>query len=201
MFSTKLANEIEKEDVAFLEAGIHEDVKFTSVRVDKGIKGTYFIELTFEKDGRKLVHTEWEPTMGPRTTEEMLKNKQTNQVHRMLDILKCFYDKSIPQFEGETFKSFADWVKMMLDNADKSKLLRIKVVYNDKRYTTLPNYTKYTWIEPMSIPTNESKISKLSIDKFVRPEIKADEDNGTENPFKKIEIAADITENKSDLPF
>ena len=57
-----------------------------------------------------------------------------------------------------------------MNNADKSKLLRVKVVYNDKGYTTLPSYAKYTFVEPMVLPEGQtSAITELRIDNFAKP--------------------------------
>ena len=58
-------------------------------------------------------------------------------------------------------------VAAFLNNANKDILVRVKIVYNDNNYTTLPRYTKYTFIEPMILPEGEtSSIVELSIDKF-----------------------------------
>ena len=62
-------------------------------------------------------------------------------------------------------------------------MLRIKVVYNNSGYTTLPKYAKYRFIEPMTIvDKNESVIVKLNIDQFEKPVI-ADFEQSNPNPL------------------
>ena len=85
---------------------------------------------------------------------------------------------------------------MMLNAANKNILLRVKIVYNKKGYTTLPNYCKFTFIEPMNLPEGEkSKIAELSIDQFTKPVI-ADVETKDTNPL--METSSDSA---GDLPF
>ena len=173
MYSSERAEAIVMKDVAFLEAGIHDNVKLDNVRIDKSINGNYFIEFKFDKDGKTMTHTEWEPSKNsPQGTlsEQEFQIKCDNQFKRLSQILKCWYTKEELSFNGESFKELIDWVKEKADNVDKSKLLRIKVVYNNSGYTTLPKYAKYTFIEPMSVvDAGESKIVKLGMDLFTKP--------------------------------
>ena len=79
-------------------------------------------------------------------------------------------------------------------------LLRVKIVYNNKGYTTLPNYCKFTFIEPMNLPEGQvSKITELNIDVFVRP-ITADKETTDVNPLDKVDKGVADTQN-DDLPF
>ena len=199
VFSTELANKIEVIDGSskYLEAGIHDNVALVSARAATSINGNKFLEIKFEKDGKELVHTEWEPTPNPTTTEENNQKKVTNQVSRVMQILKCFYPKDVLVFSGSSYQEFANWVVNLLNSADKSKLLKVKVVYNQKGYTTLPNYAKFTFIEPMVLPEGtESKIVELGIDVFTRPII-ANKEAIEVNP---LDIPT-TTENKDELPF
>ena len=122
--------------------------------------------------------------------------------------MKCFYDEDKLQFEGESFKEYAKWVVGLLsaDNI-KDKALRVKVVYNDKGYTTLPKYAKYTFIEPMStVDAGGSMITKLGIDLFEKP-IVADVEKQNANPFQVVNgtlESVDVTpsnDSEDDLPF
>ena len=72
IYSTELANKIETIDNSnkYLEAGIHENVSLVSARTEKSINGNTFLEIKFEKDGKSLVHTEWESNKFPEMTEE-----------------------------------------------------------------------------------------------------------------------------------
>lgn len=204
IYSSQRAQAIQKKDVAYLGAGIHDNIALDSVRVDKSINGNNFIEFKFiAKDGKFMTHTEWEPYKSPTMTDEELQNKCDNQFSRIDQILECFYPNAEDRvFNGESFKDFINWVAEMLNKADKSKLMRIKIVYNNNGYTTLPKYAKYRFIEPMSIvEEGKSVIVQLGIDKFEKP-IVADVEQSNPNPLAAP--TEDLTSNvdaANDLPF
>jgi len=171
IFSTEQAFNIEKNDKSFLEGGIHEGVRLTGVRNEKSTNGNSFIEFEFNKNGAVLTHTEWEPTKRADQTDEEMASKVNNQVARVLQIMSVFYDKAtLSNFTATTFAQFGIWVKSLLDAADKTKLLRIKAIYNPNGFTSLPKYAKYTFIESMDVELADTKIKKLGIDTFERPE-------------------------------
>ena len=200
IYSTELANQIQESKNKYLEAGIHDNVKFVSARVDKSINGNIFIEFKFEKDEQTMTHTEWESTKKPMESEEDFQNRANRQVKRILQILSCFYPKEALVFAGSSFSEFANWVVNLLNAATKDILLRVKIVYNNKGYTTLPNYCKFTFIEPMNLPEGQvSKITELNIDVFVRP-ITADKETTDVNPLDKVDKGVADTQN-DDLPF
>lgn len=200
IYSTELANQIQESKNKYLEAGIHDNVKFVSARVDKSINGNIFIEFKFEKDEQTMTHTEWESTKKPMESEEDFQNRANRQVKRILQILSCFYPKEALVFAGSSFSEFANWVVNLLNAANKDILLRVKIVYNNKGYTTLPNYCKFTFIEPMNLPEGQvSKITELNIDVFVRP-ITADKETTDVNPLDKVDKGVADTQN-NDLPF
>ena len=93
IYSTELANQIQESKNKYLEAGIHDNVKFVSARVDKSINGNIFIEFKFEKDEQTMTHTEWESTKKPMESEEDFQNRANRQVKRILQILSCFYPR------------------------------------------------------------------------------------------------------------
>lgn len=207
IYSTDLANQVtlnnNSSNTKYLEAGIHDNVKFTSVKTAVSPTGKNFIEFRFEKDGKELVHTEWEPKERAEDTEEQNQNKATNQVTRINRILRCFYPKEVLNFTGNSYKEFTNWVVAMLNAANKDTLLKVKVVYNKDGYTTLPSYVKFAAIEPMNIPMgfyeegkNESMIREITgIDLFVKPVV-SDKETIEVNPLEvKTEAPSD------DLPF
>lgn len=207
IYSTDLANQVtltnNSNNTKYLEAGIHDNVKFTSVKTAVSPTGKNFIEFRFEKDGKELVHTEWEPKERAEDTEEQNQNKATNQVTRINRILRCFYPKEVLNFTGSSYKEFTNWVVAMLNAANKDTLLKVKVVYNKDGYTTLPSYVKFAAIEPMNIPMgfyeegeNESMIKEITgIDLFVKPVV-SDKETVEVNPLEvKQETPSD------DLPF
>lgn len=160
---------VPKKDVAFLDAGIHENVALVGARKGTATNGNSFIELTFDKNGSKLKHTEFKPSVGSFMTEEMVNEKTTKQASRIMDILKCFYTEEQLAFDGE-YDAFTTWAVALLEGADKTKLVRIKAVYGRTGYVTLPPQAGYTFIEPMTVSTNDSMIRALSMDVFTRPE-------------------------------
>lgn len=210
IYSSQRAQAIQKKDIAFLSAGIHDDVVLDSIRVDKSINGNNFVEFKFvSKDGKFMTHTEWEPAKLDSMTNEDLQKKCDNQFSRIDQILQCFYPNAEDRvFNGENFVEFINWVAEKLNNADKSITLRLKVVYNNSGYTTLPKYAKYRFIEPMTIVNNnESVIVKLNIDNFEKPVI-ADNEQSNPNPltsnssFTVVNGTLDTTNsNSNDLPF
>lgn len=201
LYSTELANKIETIDSSnkYLEPGIQEDVSLVSARTEKSINGNAFLEVKFEKDGKSLAHTEWEPSKRETETDEDYQSRVSRQVKRVLQILSCFYPKDALIFAGATYKEFAEWAVNLLNNADKTKLVRVKIVYNNKGYTTLPNYCKYTFIEPMELPEGEkSKIAIMNIDQITRPVV-ADNEQKEENPLENLTNTT--TSTNDDLPF
>lgn len=201
MYNTKRAEEnvVISNDSKYLDAGIHDNVKVEEASVRKSPTDKTFLEIKFTKDGKVMTHTEWEARKRDDETTESYEAKCDRQVSRMLQILKCFYPKESLVFTGSSFKEFVDWVAAMINAADKNKLVKVKIVYNDSGYTTLPKYSAFQFIEPMVLPEGEtSKIAKLGIDLFERP-IVADkeqkENNPLESSFKTIADAED------ELPF
>lgn len=207
IYSTELANKVtvSGNNSKYLEAGIHENVKFTGVRAAVSPTGRNFIEFRFEKDGKELLHTEWEPKERAEDTPEQNQSKVTNQVTRIMRIMNCFYPKGVLSFNGNSYKEFTEWVVTMLNAANKDILLKIKVVYNNNGYTTLPTYVKFAFIEPMVLPEgfydkdvnpeNKSMITELSIDQFTKPIVADKEEKVDDLGSTKETSPAD------DLPF
>lgn len=203
MYSTSEAKIFNASEGSNLTAGIHENVTLQSAKLDKSPnKGNAFLEIVFVKDGRTISTTEWEPTRFPGMTDEDMKKKAHRQMGRMLQILECFYPENDPrlQFTGASFTDFANWVVNLLNNADKTTLLRIKAVYNDKGFIGLPTYARYKFIEPMALA--EGQTYKVEIientDKLVRP-VQADQEKTVTNPFTNS--PASSTQDSQDLPF
>jgi hypothetical protein len=170
MYSKERAQQIVKNDVKFIPAGIHENVTLKSARVAESPTGLKFLEIVFEKNGATLTQTEWKPTKFEDMDDSALQKKEDTQFSRMMQILLCWYSDEQLVFNGTSFEEFSQEVVNYLNNADKSKKLRVKIVYNDKGYTTLPSYARYTFIEPMVLPEGQtSSITELRIDNFTKP--------------------------------
>lgn len=170
MYSKERAQQIVKNDVKFIPAGIHENVTLKSARVAESPTGLKFLEIVFEKNGATLTQTEWKPTKFEGMDDSALQKKEDTQFSRIMQILLCWYSDEQLVFNGTSFEEFSQEVVNYLNNADKSKKLRVKIVYNDKGYTTLPSYARYTFIEPMVLPEGQtSSVTELRIDNFTKP--------------------------------
>ena len=196
MYSKERAQKIEKNDTKYIPAGIQENVALKSARVTTSPQGNMFLEIVFEKDGATLTQTEWKPTKFGNMTEEDLQKKEDTQFSRMMQILLCFYKDEELIFNATSFADWAAEITDYLNKADKSKLLRVKIVYNNKGYTTLPTYAKYTFIEPMSVSKEDSAIVELGIDKFTRPVV-ADK----EEVVDTLSITETSNDDPNGLPF
>lgn len=212
-FSTELAKKVEFSDNnnKYLAGGIHENVLLESVRTDVSPNaGRRFIEFKFIKDNKTFTHTEWAPIVSTETKEDAEKSqsKVTNQVTRINRILNCFFAKELLNFDGTSYEDFANWVVRTINLADKSVLLRVKVVYNKDGFTQLPSYVKFACIEPMNIPMgyykegeNASKIKEIEgIDLFIRP-VTEDKEAKVTNPLDMPTQKVASTTNVDDLPF
>lgn len=199
MYSKERAQQIVKNDVKFIPAGIHENVTLKSARVAESPTGLKFLEIVFEKNGATLTQTEWKPTKFEGMDDSALQKKEDTQFSRMMQILLCWYSDEQLVFNGTSFEEFSQEVVNYLNNADKSKKLRVKIVYNDKGYTTLPSYARYTFIEPMVLPEGQtSSITELRIDNFTKPVV-AD----TETPVVNLTSISTSSDNAdpNGLPF
>lgn len=199
MYSKERAQQIVKNDVKFIPAGIHENVTLKSARVAESPTGLKFLEIVFEKNGATLTQTEWKPTKFEGMDDSALQKKEDTQFSRMMQILLCWYSDEQLVFNGTSFEEFSQEIVNYLNNADKSKKLRVKIVYNDKGYTTLPSYARYTFIEPMVLPEGQtSSITELRIDNFTKPVV-AD----TETPVANLTSISTSSDNAdpNGLPF
>lgn len=167
-FSTERAKQVAESK--FLDAGIHENVKFIGVDKDTSPNGNVYLKFSFEKDGKDFSHTEWQPKKF-NDADTSLQERTDKMVKRIMEIMKVWYPAEIINFTGNTFDEFTTWVTTMLNAVDKSELLRIKIVYNKNGYTTLPNVMYTPFIEKMS--NKDITVVKHEKDIYVRP-IKAD---------------------------
>ena len=181
-YSKKAAQEVSDFKSKYMNAGINEGVSIDKVEVKVSPNGNKMFDITFiNEQGQTAVHTEWEPKMAPWMKDKSdLERNQARQFKKMLQILMCYYTDEQINFEGEDFMSFANYIATMLNAADKTKKLRLKLVYNKDGYTTIPTAVDDTFIEPMSV--TESKIQITAKDIVVRPVV-ADKEVTVNNPY------------------
>ena len=210
-YSKKAAQEVSDFKSKYMNAGINENVTLDKVEVKVSPNGNKMFDITFvNEQGQTAVHTEWEPKMAPWMKDKTdLERNQARQFKKMLQILLCFYKDEQINFEGEDFMSFANYIATMLNAADKTKKLRLKLVYNKDGYTTIPTAVDDTFIEPMDVTESNIKITAKDI--VVRPVI-ADKETKNDNPFTTMTAAPVFTEptvataafnnnNTDELPF
>lgn len=198
MYNSNRAKEISTTKV--IAAGINDNCKLVGAELKMSpIQNNAFIEITFNtSDGLKFTHTEWTPTKFEGMTDADLEKKYDTQYARMLQILECFYKEDELNFDGESFVEFANWLVDLLNKADKSISLRVKLVYNNKGYLTMPSYAKFKFIERMDAAISAVKI--LDKDQIVRP-ITPDAEPVVVNTIANSTTATDTSVNPNGLPF
>lgn len=203
-YSKKAAQEVSDFKSKYMPAGINENVCIEKVEVKTSPNGNKMFDITFvNEQGQTAVHTEWEPKMAHWMKDKSdLERNQARQYKKMMQILLCYYNDEQINFEGESFTEFANWVATMLNAANKSKKLRLKLVYNKDGYTTLPTAVDDAFIEPMELADGESyKVQINAKDVIVRPVV-ADKEVKNDNPFTTPDVATDAFKNATDeLPF
>jgi hypothetical protein len=190
----------------YLEPGIHDNVKMTEVKYETTVKGNEFLAFTWQDEsGNKVTLTEW-PYRMPKPFESMSAEEQdktkgiiNSQMSRIKQILEVYIGKiSDELINSPTFKEFATKVVNLLEGKYADKLVRVKVVYDDKGWTIVSNRSKYQFIESMDIPKEESSIKMLAGDKTTRPEKNIEKKEV--NPLEEAESTTTDAA-KGDLPF
>jgi len=201
----------------YLDAGIHENCKLDRVEYGKSDKGNEFVAFYFKNpSGSQVSKTEWPVRLPEPLTklspeayaadtsseknmyESMIANQMARIKHICVD--SGFVSEDSFTFEVNTFEEFAKAIISLLGESYKDKLVRIKVIYDRNNFTSLPSYTRYVWIEPMTVSIEESKMRILSIDKMER--VHADNEANTPNPFANSSTNANTPgTSKEDLPF
>lgn len=198
MYSTKTATTNNNEfNDSYMPVGINDNVTLKEVNVNKSPQGKDYLEFVFQnEEGKTASFTEWKNEKNTWIkTDEDLQNRDNKQFGRILQIVKCF--KNDPEFEGSSFIEMINWVKTTLTTIgewDKT-LLRLKVIYDKKGYTTVSKNGIY--VEPMN--TEESQIKLWKNDLLERP-IVADNESSTD-PLTQQSTPVTEKNGADDLPF
>lgn len=198
MYSTKTATTNNNEfNDSYMPVGINDNVTLKEVNVNKSPQGKDYLEFVFQnEEGKTASFTEWKNEKNTWIkTDEDLQNRDNKQFGRILQIVKCF--KNNPEFEGSSFVEMINWVKTTLTTIgewDKT-LLRLKVIYDKKGYTTVSKNGIY--VESMS--TEESQIKLWKNDLLERP-IVADNESSTD-PLTQQSTPVTEKNGADDLPF
>lgn len=188
MFSTKEAKAFVNSESKFLSAGIVDNIDIKEIR--QGVspnKGSKYISVTFVKNDSTVNSTFWEPGSQPNDTQDKIKERFLKTMCRLTQIVESYYPVEDPMTECqvENFDQLASWFINVMNARDKSKLVRVKFVYNKDGYLSLPTYAKYRFIEPMDKPENwtEEPVTISDRDQMIRPVV-ADPVKSNANPFK-----------------
>lgn len=168
---------------AYLEPGIYENIVLKDVVATQSPNGNPFLAFYFsDENGNVVPKTEWQPNGD--NVETKVENQMKRVKHIAVNSGLLTEEEFI--FQAEDFEDFTKKIEEKL-KSKKDKWndckLRIKVVYDWNNYTTLPNYTKYTWLENMQIPREQSKIKILGIDKMERDVPDTTADTSQQSPF------------------
>lgn len=192
MYSTNNATVNNDEFISnYMPVGINENVTLKEINLKKSSTNKDYIEFVFENEsGQTAKFSEWknEKNMWIKTDKD-LQERDNQQFGRILQIISCYYD-TVPEAEISTFAEMIAWVKKQLDTVDKSKKLRLKVIYDKKGYTTVSSFGIF--VEPMTVEESQIKLFKRDL---LERAVKAD----TETPADPL--ASDSTPNTETADF
>jgi hypothetical protein len=190
-------------EATFIPPGIQENLTMTKVEYGTTEKNNEFLAFYFKNEfGDTLSHTEWPfrltrpfESMSPEEKEKVLSIIES-QKSRIKQIVETFIPRGTYIVEADSFKEFAEKTIELLGDSYKDEKVRVKVVLDYRNYTSLPNNPRYTFIEKMDVPKDQSKIRLLQNDKLVRT--LPDKEDKIENP---LEVSQTKSETSTDLPF
>jgi len=183
----------------FIDECIHENIMLTNLRIDVSPTNKDYLEFTFaNEEGEELKKTEWQPTLREGEKPEVLVNKCKNQASRVKHIMSRYLSEEQTQIEYnyDNWVTYAKAIKAKLDPVKGSSKVRIKAIYDDKNYVTLPNYKPF--IESMAVPLSDSVLKIRSNEK--RTKVSKDVEVKTTNPFETTTDAVSPGVAVSDTP-
>jgi len=176
MYDLTINIDSESTGLTYILPGIHENVRLGKangeypIRYGTSKSGTEFLEFSFLNDeGQSFIHTEFIPTINTNDekAQEKLEKKTINQIKRVRHIATKIVNEDLLKFKVETFKGFCEKIISIIGDNYKDKLFRVKIIYNDKNYTTFPNYVPF--IENMKdTPKEKSRLAMSNDDKIVK---------------------------------
>ena len=202
MYSTKTATTNNNEfNSSYMPVGINENVTLKEVNVKKTDQGRDFLEIIFENaQGQTATLTEWKNEKNQWIiTDEDLQRRDNQQFGRILQIIDAVNGKHA-DFEGNSFVEMINWVKTQLNPSNVGNQVRLKVVYDKKGYTKVSSLGIF--VEPMSVPEEQSQIKLWKNDLLERP-VQADVEKPVDPLTVDISDSAPVTETTGadDLPF
>ena len=151
IFSTEAAKESMKSSRRISTPGIHEDVKMTSVTIDKSKSGADFMEFRFDReDGAYAVQRVWAPSLDNlRVNEgETEADAAQREVNSRLQHIQHMLDTYLPSNQSTivaaSYQEFCDQAKRRLEPVVKDVNLRIKLLMDaEGQYVQFPRFTPY----------------------------------------------------------
>ena len=199
MYSTKTATTNNSEfNSSYMPVGINTQVTLKEVNINKSPQGRDFLEIIFEnQEGQTATMTEWknEKNMWIKTDED-LQRRDDAQFGRILQVIDAVNGEH-PDFEGSSFAEMINWVKSTL-TAPNSRLLRLKVIYDNKGYTKVSS--NGIFVEPMHVDEAQSQIKLFKRDLVERPVV-ADVEPANDPLAPSVSTPVTETTGADDLPF
>ena len=201
----------------WIQPGIQTNLKLVEVTYGVSKNGNEFLAFYAQNEqGDRVSCTEW-PVSPKKPLEQMtadeLKKAQgavDGQKEKIKQIVEVFFTKEelkakpFAMTNVTTFKEMAEKVIAFLGDAYKNQLIRLKVVYDKKGWTTFGRSSRAVFIEPMTVTEEMSKIRILPSDIMIRPAQPDDEKKET-NPESLIDaptmLDAKVAGKEDDLPF
>ena len=180
MYNVTINTPFEDKTANFMDKGIHENVVLDRIEAGTSKNDNEFIAFYFiGSNGEKGSHTEYKPK---HEDPAKLAEKELNQISRIKQIATCFIPEEKFVFSANSFKEFVNKTISLIGDSYKDVKLRVKMVYSGK-YTSLPSYWKFRFIERMDA---ERKITWMSID---------EKDRVTSDPIPSVTNPFDTNEN------
>jgi len=184
MYDLTINIETEHQEKNYIDPGIQENLRFEKpdgtapLVVESSKNGNVYIAFhLMNTDNKTFIHTEFEPKSDD---ANILSKKEKNLAKRLLHIGNKLVDASL--FKTIKIASFEEFLRAyvaVIGDGYKGKLLRGKIILNNKNFTTFPNYVPF--IEKMEIPLAETKLEIIADDKIIRSQ--ADITQLRPNPF------------------
>jgi len=180
----------EKSSIPSIPVGINENCTLENISRESAANGSPYLCFTFNNlEGNVLKHLEWD--VDPERVnkkegenqDEAVARKVNNMLIRIKHICTKFVDTNSFSVNGKTFIELCDNLITFMGIKYQGISVRLKVVYNYKDYTSLPNFCPF--IETMTTNPTELKIG--ANDKMEK------DSTGAETEVKDSD--------KSDLPF
>ena len=188
MYDLTLNIDSESTGLTYILPGINENIRLGKANGEYPIRygvsknNTEYLEFSFlNEEGQAFIHTEFLPVVRQEDPDykAKLEKKTINQMKRVRHIATKIVSEDVLKFKAETFKEFCDTIIKIIGTNYINKLFRVKIVYNDRNYTTFPNYVPF--IENMQdTPKEKSRLSMSNDDKVVKT--KADNLSTRTNP-------------------